>query len=302
MSAAISWVPRLPHFLSDDFIFFLLSSQYFLPHTHSQLIPLLPTSLKKIWKNQKRSPTDSCHGYPPPRTLYTPVICFFCYQVYWANCSQRPALPWAPDPISISCLFQLSLLSLSLHILSCCYFFHQTTNRTKQTQKTAFEVLLLSSCWPISLLPFIAKFLERFICSFVSFLLSLPEMYSNSALSLTMPLKLLLPGLYFHVVQFSCLFSGLVFLTYQLHLIASIILSSWKPVHCLVSENFVFLLSSWSLICWFLLTWTSKQFGILNMICMLVTIRFIFQCRPVSWISNSCVHLDTWHQFCMPQT
>lgn len=137
------------------------------------------------------------------------MICFFCYQVNWDSCPQRPALAWAPDPMSISCLFQLSLLSPSLHILLCCYFFHQTTNRTKQTQKTAFEVLLLSSCWPISLLPFIAKFLERFICSFVSFFLSLPEMYSNSAFSLTMPLKLLLPGLYFHVVQSSCLFSGL---------------------------------------------------------------------------------------------
>lgn len=114
----------------------------------------------------------------------------------WANCSQRPVLPWAPDPISIPCLFQLSLLSPSHYIPLCSYFFHQTTNRTKQTKKTAFEVLL-SSCWPISLLPFIAKFLERFICSFVSFLLSLPEMYSNSAFSLTMPLKLLLPGLYF---------------------------------------------------------------------------------------------------------
>lgn len=167
----------------------------------------------------------------------------------WASCSQRPALPWAPDLISIPCLFPLSLLSPSHYIWLCCYFFHQTTNQTKATQKTVFEVLLLHSYWPISLLPFIAKFLERFICSFVSFLLSLSEMYSSSAFSLTMLLKLLLPGLCFPLLpcpavcpQASSSWLSAAFVRVD-HTF------SLKPVPCLASKNFVFCLSWCSLFC-----------------------------------------------------
>lgn len=196
MSAAIPWVPLFPCLLNDYIIFFLFSPQYFLPHPHSQLMPLLPTSLKKNWNNQKRSPTDSSHGYPPPRTLYSRDLPFL-FPDELSQLSSKASAPVSPrshlHPVLISAF---STESSPLHTIVL-VFLPSNNNRTKQTQKTAFEVLLLSSCWPISLLPFIAKFLERFICSFVSFLLSLSEMYSNSASSLTMPLKLLLPGLYF---------------------------------------------------------------------------------------------------------
>lgn len=59
MSAAIPWVPLFPCLLSDYFIFFLLSPQYFFPHPHSQLMPLLPTSLKKTGTIRRDRPQIS---------------------------------------------------------------------------------------------------------------------------------------------------------------------------------------------------------------------------------------------------